>query len=104
MLTAIGRLLTTTTRPTDIIARLGGDEFAILLPATDASSAEVLVARLRDAARKLFRSQHWPISLSVGVVTLSQPVESVTTLLGMADKLMYQVKQSGKDDAVLMVC
>ena len=33
-------------RPSDTVARLGGDEFALLLPATDAANAGMIVGRM----------------------------------------------------------
>jgi diguanylate cyclase (GGDEF)-like protein len=81
-------------RNIDSVGRLGGDEFALLLPETDAAAArlamEKVQKRLADSIRK------WPVTFSIGVVTFESVPESAEEMLGLADALMYSVKQSGK--------
>ena len=80
-------------RPYDIFARLGGDEFVLILPATDRKEALGAVTRIR----RQLAAQQPPLSVSIGVVTYSAPVDSLSSMLQAADRLMYQAKQAGGD-------
>lgn len=40
------------TRKEDIVARVGGDEFAVILPETDANSAEKFCNRIKNECRR----------------------------------------------------
>ncbi|MDA3849946.1 MAG: hypothetical protein PF447_01605 [Spirochaetaceae bacterium] len=47
--------------------------------------------------KKTYRPMgQWPISFSMGVVTLSSPAEDVKKMIHIADKLMYSVKRTVK--------
>ena len=78
-------------RRADLISRLGGDEFALLLPATNAESANRVLSKLREMERN-----GWPITFSMGALTCTVPVD-VDELIKRADNLMYRVKRSGKN-------
>lgn len=47
------RILMESCRPTDIVARWGGDEFLILLPNTDASTAEMICENINKKCAEL---------------------------------------------------
>lgn len=85
------------TRANDTVGRLGGDEFALLMPETEAQAAKAVVDRMRQRIAETCRRAEWPVSCSIGVVTCLKPPDSVDSLIGMADDLMYVVKRSGKD-------
>lgn len=40
----------------------------------------------------------WPVTFSIGVLTFITPPNSVDEILKMVDKLMYSVKDNGKND------
>lgn len=84
-------------RRSDVVGRLGGDEFAVILPATDASEAQVAVSKLRDGLKAEMRRQGWPVGLSIGVITCLAPPRTPDDLVRAADQLMYRVKTTGKD-------
>ena len=85
-------------RGTDIVARLGGDEFAILLLATGEFEGQLVVSKLHTQLTEQIRQKNWPITLSIGAVICLAAPASVEDVLKMADKLMYTVKNSTKND------
>jgi diguanylate cyclase (GGDEF)-like protein len=96
-LRAIGTALLRSLRATDVVGRMGGDEFAILLP--DAGEMESVLAgkRLHEFLTAELKSNGWPITLSMGVVTCTTAPSEIAQLMKEVDALMYEVKRSGKN-------
>jgi diguanylate cyclase (GGDEF)-like protein len=97
VLRLIAETLRSRLRSTDIVGRIGGDEFVILLPLTEEKQSEVAIQDLLDELADVAKNQVWPISYSVGVVFVDVPCDSSSSLLGEADRLMYEVKNGGKN-------
>lgn len=85
-------------RSTDCIARLGGDEFALLLPSARQADAEVAISKVHKHLRAEMRRRNLPVTFSMGAVTCVVPPYSAEQIINMADELMYEVKNSTKDD------
>lgn len=85
-------------RSTDFIARLGGDEFALLLPSARQTDAEVVIAKVHAHLRAEMRRRNLPVTFSMGVVTCVVPPYSAEQIINMADELMYEVKNTTKND------
>lgn len=100
LLTAIVESLRLHTRKSDLIGRVGGDEFVILLPDTGQDAARVIIAKSRGLLMEEMDKLNFPVTFSLGVLTCIQPPESVDAMIGMADKLMYKVKTSSKNDII----
>lgn len=98
VLRAIGMNIKTHLRRTDIVARVGGDEFVVLLPETNAQIAPVAISNMQRALLNEMNENGWSVTFSIGVLTLSDPRLSVDEMLGRTDKLMYIVKNSGKNN------
>jgi diguanylate cyclase (GGDEF)-like protein len=84
-------------RVTDTVARLGGDEFGILMPETGRNVAEVIIQRVQKINLDYMRKHGWPVTLSIGVVTLTSPPSTVDEVLRISDRLMYAAKENGKN-------
>jgi diguanylate cyclase (GGDEF)-like protein len=97
LLREVGHVLSTTVRPTDLVARIGGDEFVVLLPHTDRSDAIGAMARYRSALLEVMGAHGWGVTVSAGIVELSDEIETVDALIGAADAQMYAAKRAGKD-------
>lgn len=96
LLVAVAQTLRGETRAIDAVARLGGDEFGILLPETDAATAEAVLQRLRSALAAATRDVPWDAGLSMGAAVFLVPPDDVDELTARADELMYTVKRGNK--------
>lgn len=85
-------------RRTDIIARLGGDEFAILLPDTGEDAGPAVLRKVRNQLRTCMEQYELAVTFSIGLITCNQPPVSADEIITLADKLMYEVKNNGKDN------
>ncbi|MEB3301905.1 MAG: GGDEF domain-containing protein [Cyanobacteriota bacterium] len=97
VLRVLVKFMQTHIRRTDILARLGGDEFALLLPETDADTVRVVCMKIQAGFLAEMERKHWPVTLSMGVLTCEGLPPSVEELVKLADEQMYAVKQSGKN-------
>lgn len=84
-------------RSIDLVARLGGDEFAILLPQTNFDQSEVVLHRVHKSLIEAVKQQAFSVGFSVGALTFTQIPLSAEKAIDRADRLMYQVKNSGKN-------
>ncbi|MBJ7328726.1 MAG: diguanylate cyclase [Solirubrobacteraceae bacterium] len=95
LLREVAATLSSALRRGDELFRIGGDEFGALVRVQDEAEAMEAAERLVDAAATLGE-----VTVSIGVAMCEddEPVESV---LGRADRALYDVKQSGRNSAAL---
>jgi diguanylate cyclase (GGDEF)-like protein len=86
-------------RRTDVVARLGGDEFALCLPGLERAAATHIVTRLQERLLGAMASAGYPVTFSIGVVTYREIPASFQAMVDDADKVMYEVKATGKNGA-----
>jgi diguanylate cyclase (GGDEF)-like protein len=93
-----GELVMACFRETDVKGRFGGDEF-VVAGQFSMVGIEVAASRLKSMAeqRNVAVPRKYPLSLSVGFVTLDHPSnESLKELVRRADEAMYRDKRSKK--------
>ncbi len=102
-LTHVAKLLSQNLRGGDWIARWGGEEFIVCLHRLDSRGA----LSAGERARKLVRSKPLTlpqgdlgIAISGGVAIYTAEVESLDALIGQADSLLYEAKQTGRDRVI----
>lgn len=96
VLRKVAGLLQHTVRTTDTVARYGGEEFVILLPDTDYAGAMVLAERCRRAVAGTSWDKR-PVTISVGVSTLTGTTTDAATLVKEADDALYRSKKAGRN-------
>jgi diguanylate cyclase (GGDEF)-like protein/PAS domain S-box-containing protein len=97
LLKRVAQVLTAAFRTEDVVARIGGDEFAVLLPATDATSAEVSMRRVQQLLRENNAAHTGaPVRISLGVSTAENPMP-LAVVLKKADANMYCEKRGDNE-------
>ena len=91
-------------RASDLVARYGGEEFLLILPDTDAVSAQRLAESLCVSIAELkiphAQSSLRVVTLSAGIATLTHNAyKDVDSLLRAADAALYQAKHNGRNQA-----
>jgi diguanylate cyclase (GGDEF)-like protein len=102
ILVKVAELLKDVFRETDSVFRYGGEEFVVILPRTGPVAAAIAAERAREAIaamRIAWQDVDHPlgVTVSVGVASLPHDAASCETLLKVADRLMYQAKNQGKN-------
>lgn len=100
MLRAISTMLQHGLRAEDTLARVGGDEFAILLENCPFDLAKALAEQIRDAAQHLriqWGERSLSSSISIGLVKLTAPLDSVEEVFRVADMACFGAKQRGRN-------
>lgn len=92
-------------REMDTVARMGGEEFSVLLPNMGAEDAVKVAERVRQAIERescRLEDQIIDVTVSVGVASYSQELASLEDILRQADDSMYQAKNQGRNQVVMM--
>ncbi len=87
-------------RPADLLARLGGDEFGVLMSDCKPKLAAETAERLRKAIEQLafsWNGRLFNISVSIGVVQVSDAATTLEEALQAADVACYMAKEKGRN-------
>ncbi|MCV0397020.1 MAG: PleD family two-component system response regulator [Rhizobiaceae bacterium] len=92
-------------RGIDLACRFGGEEFVVVMPDTEHHVAERVAERIRaqieDTPFALkTEGREIPVTVSVGVASLTPPHDSVQTLMKRADTALYEAKTGGRNRVV----
>jgi diguanylate cyclase (GGDEF)-like protein len=96
-------LAASTERPSDLAARYGGEEFAIILPETDAEGARIIAEHFRSHVESMHIPHEYSdtssyVTVSVGLACVIPNAEMTQTdLLRLADEMLYQAKNTGRN-------
>lgn len=103
LLKGVAQTLSRGIRNTDVVARIGGDEFIVMMPYTNRNQAQQVLPRIRQNLLLLIEQNTFPVGFSIGVTTFENPSTTVDDMVSVADSVMYQAKQNGKNQIVYQV-
>lgn len=86
-------------RESDVVVRWGGEEFLVLLPNTDIKEGINIIERMRyelSATSFEVRGHALQLSVSAGVVSSTEH-NGWDEMVSIADKYLYQAKESGRN-------
>jgi diguanylate cyclase (GGDEF)-like protein len=87
----VANILSSRSRKTDAAARVGGDEFAVIMLSGTIGAKHHIEMLHKSMAQGRYGSR-----TSIGCITFSAPLPSVSEAIEAADKLMYVAKRNGK--------
>ncbi len=110
VLAALSATLRALLRDYDVVGRFGGEEFAVLLPNTDAVSAEQITERLRGKLAEITVTAGngsgadipLGVTVSIGVATLADSHRDLDELIAAADDALYEAKAQGRNRVCLI--
>ena len=106
LLAEVGGLLRRVIGPENAAFRYGGDEFVALMPGLDKGAGSGLTHQLCDTLRTSTFLNGEDLALrisgSFGMATFPEDGDSVHAILRSSDAMMYEVKNSTRDDVAVM--
>ncbi|MDQ4065780.1 MAG: diguanylate cyclase, partial [Actinomycetota bacterium] len=101
VLIALGNIIRSTVRGSDVSCRLGGEEFAVILPSSDAGAALGLAARIQRQVAETHFDAAGHVTISIGVAQGPEHAMNPRELVACAEGTMMAAKARGKDRIVL---
>ena len=98
----VAERITATLRPYDIFARYGGEEFILFVADMNRTAAVHLAERIRrdvSGTPITLNDRSINVTISIGI-TKAAPQHGLEEAIALADKVMYQAKERGRNQAV----
>ena len=106
LLAEVGGLIRRVIGPNYEAYRYGGDEFVVLMPLANKETAVAITRKLHQVLREHVFLSGEQLSLRVsgsfGLATYPEDGETVHAMLKSADSMMYDVKNTTRDDIAIM--
>lgn len=102
----LGKILLSSTSPTDIVSRNGGEEFSVIM--TDCPGDKVLdvAERIRKEVQEhkfhLLDGHLINITVSIGVAIYPFTVNDIQAIVENADSALYEAKRKGRNKVVVL--
>ncbi|WP_076541356.1 GGDEF domain-containing protein [Shewanella sp. UCD-KL21] len=99
VLKAVAQQLSTAIRKLDYLCRFGGEEFVLILPLTNEANVLKVAKKLQQTVAGIQLDWHGDniaVEASIGCITMKEGIDA-DDLLHLADKAMYQAKNSGRN-------
>ncbi|MFH1768223.1 MAG: GGDEF domain-containing protein [Candidatus Omnitrophota bacterium] len=100
VLREIARILKDSIRTIDFVARMGGEEFAVILTETNKKNtlavAKRIVKEIASSKLKAF-DETLKVTISIGAASYPENTADSDMLIEVADKALYQAKESGRN-------
>jgi diguanylate cyclase (GGDEF)-like protein len=105
VLKAVAKTMQSIVRQSDFLCRYGGEEFAVICPGSDLDQAIYLAHRLcssipNNVAVDDPKGEGRKVTVTIGLASFIQEVNSKEALIKLADARLYQGKQSGRNQVV----
>jgi diguanylate cyclase (GGDEF)-like protein/PAS domain S-box-containing protein len=100
LLRQIAALLQSKVRKSDTLARLGGDEFGLLLYRCSLSEALQIANDMRECVQNfqfVWQAQAFKIGASIGLISIDEKSETLSSVLSLADSACYVAKYKGRN-------
>ncbi len=98
LLRQVANFIQSLTQRHDISARIGGDEFGVILKDCSLEDSMHVAQRLQDAIQShkfIWQKNLFPITLSIGIVPLTEADIEIHAVLAAADDACYIAKEEG---------
>lgn len=104
VLAEVGRLIRDVVRATDAAGRYGGEEFVAYLPEVTHLGAMQAAERIRRSIERhpfTLDGLSIQVTISIGIALCPEHGTDITTLVGRADRALYNAKESGRNRVCL---
>ncbi len=101
VLSGIALIMKNSIRKSDLVGRYGGEEFIVLLSETREENAAAVAEKLRQEISEHVFHNIGIVTVSCGVVEISEQTKSIDEVINAADKKLYTAKHQGRNRVVV---